>query len=293
MTALTTHEPLIALVANTLTSPNSRTAYTQALRGFFRFCSTGALAFDRRTVMAYRSSLIDAGKRSSTVNVALSAIRKLANEAAESGYLDPATATAIENVPGVSKKGVRMGRWLDLAELKRLLALPGTQTLIGRRDRVLLGLMAIAGLRQAEAAGLEFLQVQIRDGRMLLVDLVGKGGRLRTVPVHRKLAGMIRNWLEMSGLTEGKLLRKMTNGKIGDGLTPEAIRFVVDRYSERLGVEFSCHDLRRSFAMACRKANAPIDQIQVTLGHSSVATTEIYLNTALDLDHAACDFIDF
>jgi site-specific recombinase XerC len=280
------------MVTNTLDSQNSRKAYDRALRGFFSWISTRGRQFDRRSVQEYRASLIDGGAGSSTINIALSAIRKLAEEAAECGVLNAVDANGISRVHGVAVKGFRLGRWLNAEQLKRLLELPARDTGIGKRDRVLMGLMALAGLRQEEVSGLQYQQIAYRESRMVIEDLVGKGNSLRTVPIHQWLEAAIHDWLDFAKMTSGPLLREVRKTAASEkGISCEAVRWTVDRYSARLGMKFSSHDLRRSFAQAARKGDAPLQQIQVTLGHSSVVTTERYLNTALDLEHPACDSI--
>jgi len=288
-----TLEVLVDIVTNTLQSQNSRKAYERALRGFLAFAATRANRFDRALVQEYKSLLVQGGKKCSTVNQALSAVRRLAQEAAEMDLLDQSTARGISDVPGVPQKGYRLGRWLSLEQLRALLALCDRKTPIGRRDYVLLGLMALAGMRQEEVATVRTEQFQHRDGRMILVDLVGKGQKVRSVPIHKALAEAIEEWQVFDGVTDGLILRAVGRDKrVRDkGITIEGVRFVVDKYSKMLGVVFSSHDLRRTFAQVARKAGGRIDQIQVTLGHSSVATTERYLATALDLEDPACDSI--
>ena len=83
---------------------------------------------------------------------------------------------------GAKRHGVRAGNWLTLDQAERLLALPG-RSLKGRRDRALLALLVGCGLRRQELAGLRFEDIQQRDGRWCVVDLAGKGNRVRTVPM--------------------------------------------------------------------------------------------------------------
>ena len=63
----------------------------------------------------------------------------------------------------------------------------------------------------------------------------------------------------------------------------------INGYARRLGVEVAPHDLRRTFAKLAHRGGAPIEQIQLTLGHASVQTTERYLGVQQDLTDAPCD----
>ena len=85
------------------------------------------------------------------------------------------------------RPGVRSGNWLTLEQARRLLAVPDPATVKGLRDRVLLGFLVGCGLRRGELAGLEFSDVAQREGRWAIVDLVGKHGRVRTVPISNML----------------------------------------------------------------------------------------------------------
>ena len=95
--------------------------------------------FSRATVQAYRAALEAAGLSASSINIRLSAIRKLAAEAADNGLLAPDAASAVARVRGAKRHGARAGNWLTLEQAERLLELPHRATNKGKRDRALLG----------------------------------------------------------------------------------------------------------------------------------------------------------
>jgi site-specific recombinase XerD len=104
-----------SLVLDSVTSPHSKRAYEQALDAFERWCAqTGAAGFTKATVQVYRSALEAAGLAASSINVRLSAVRKLAAEAADNGLLAPEVAAAVSRVRGAKRHGVRAGNWLTL-----------------------------------------------------------------------------------------------------------------------------------------------------------------------------------
>jgi integrase/recombinase XerD len=282
---------LVPLAADSVPAENSKRAYRRALSAFLAWAQTEHCAFTRANVMRYRSHLGET-LGPSAVNQALSAIRTLAREANENGLLGPSAAASIGKIPGLPRRGVRSGNWLDHKTTRELLALPDTETLKGLRDAVILGLLVGCGLRREEAAALDVSQVQTRDGRAVIVDLVGKGGRVRTVPVPWWVHGALDSWLKVAG-SNGRVLRSIDKADHIDGtsMTANAIYQIVRDYAERLGVTLAPHDLRRTFAKLARKGAAPIEQIQMALGHASVATTERYLGVALDLESAACDHL--
>lgn len=230
----------------------------------------------------------------SSVNQRLSAIRKLAAEAADNGLLDAQIAGGIRAVKGSRQEGRRTGNWLTREEAQAWLAAPDNRTMRGRRDRALLAVLIGCGLRRSEAAHLTFGHVQQRDGRWVLVDLIGKRDKVRSVPMPNWAKVAIDGWSAASGLTDGPVFRAVNKGDqvVGGGITPQAIYNIIVGYAGELqkhGV--APHDLRRTFAKLAHKGGAAIDQIQLSLGHESIQTTEEYLGVEQDLTDAPCDHL--
>lgn len=280
-------ESLIPLVTDACNSPATKRTYGSALARFFAWLPPGS-TFDRATVQRYRAHLLDAGAGSSTVNLAISAIKRLAAEAAACGLLRD--ATPIQAIEGVPRRGVRAGRWLTRDRAQALLNAPDGATLMGTRDRAILALMLGAGLRRDEVARLEVRHFRQIADRWCIADLEGKGRRVRTVPLAPWCAQSVRSWLDRAELREGSVFRVLgQRGAITGPLGERSLWNVVARYAKLAGVEVAPHDLRRSFAQLSRRGGADIEQIQKVLGHSSVSVTQNYLGTALDLDDSPSD----
>src|SRR5947208_3816688 len=97
-------------VLNTLASAHSRRSYEYAIKRFIAwYCDEPRLAFNRSVVVRYRSFLESLSLSASTINLHLSAIRRLADESAESGWLSPELVTGIRRVKGVKQLGRRIG----------------------------------------------------------------------------------------------------------------------------------------------------------------------------------------
>jgi len=292
LTAQRQQDRALHLVVDSLESEHSRRVYAAALRSFFAWLDGAPIT--KASVNAYKRHLQDLGRAPPTINLHLAAIRKLANEAADNDLVPYQVAEAVAKVKGAKMRGTRAGLWLQHDDAQRLLEAPDTTTLIGLRDRALLAVMLGAGLRRSEVAALTLDHVQQRDGRWAIVDLVGKGGRVRTVPIPSWTKVAIDRWAEASGIEEGRIFRPVNKGDniAGGSMTPTAIWARVRLYAQRLDLNgLAPHDLRRTFAHLARAGRAPIDQISLSLGHASVQTTERYINAAQDFTDAPCDHL--
>jgi site-specific recombinase XerD len=175
-----------ASVIGSLRSPESQRGYRHAIDELIDwYCSEPRLSFNRTVVLRYRIHLESRHFAARTINVRLAAVRRLACEAAEAGLLSPELAAGIRRVKGVKKLGIRLGNWLSMNEARALWQCPDPQTLKGKRDRAIIAVLLGCGLRWRELADLSFDHLQRRDDRWAIVDLVGKGGHVRTIPIPR------------------------------------------------------------------------------------------------------------
>jgi integrase/recombinase XerD len=99
-----------------------------------------------------------------------------------------------------------MGNWLTRNQAQELVNSASNNSLQGWRDRAMLSLLLGCGLRRSEVVGLSLDQLQSREGRWVIVNLVGKGKRLRTVPVPAWSNELLNSWLHHSGVSEGRVL---------------------------------------------------------------------------------------
>ena len=286
---------LKTLVLDSVSSPITRRLYNMALDEFIAWYALEPRAgFTKATVSAWRVSLEVRGLGSSSIIIRLSAIRKLAVEAADNGLLTPELAAGVTRVKGVKTIGVRVGNWLSLRQAQALLSAPDIATVKGLRDRAILAVLLGCGLRRSEVAALTMRHIQQRDSRWCIVDLVGKHGRVRTVPMPAWVKVAIDAWTSAAGLAEGYVFRPVNRGDrvTGDAFSEKVIWQMLRQYATAAGVPgIAPHDCRRSCAKLCRAAGGELEQIQLLLGHASVQTTERYLGTRQDLVHAPNDAI--
>jgi integrase len=276
------------MVLDAVASPHSKRNYAKALDDLFAFCTSRPLS--RSLLMEWRAAMESLSP--STINVRLSAVRKLVSEARKNGMLGAEEAASLTDIPNISQKGTRLGNWLTREQAKELLAVPDRSTLKGKRDYVILALLVGCALRRNELAELDVATIQQRDGRWVLADLEGKGRRIRTVAIPIWVKHGINAWMTAAGIEDGRLLRSISkSGKINrDTLSDWAVWSVVEQSSKQIGIEhFGAHDLRRTCAKLCRKNGGDLEQIKFLLGHSSIQTTERYLGSDQDIEIAVND----
>jgi integrase len=171
---------------------------------------------------------------------------------------------------------------------------PDRGTLIGRREFAILNVLVYCALRREELARLETRHIQRREGRWVIADLIGKRGRVRTVPIPHAAKAALDDWLAAAGIESGFLFRQLLRS--GRVLTAPigawTVWNIVVTAAKAAGIDhLGPHDLRRTCAKFCRKAGGDIEQVQELLGHESLATTVTYLGVRQEIRQAVNDRI--
>jgi integrase len=116
----------------------------------------------------------------------------------------------------VKKLGVRVGNWLTAEQGRKLLAASQGESLRNKRDYAALALLLGCGLRLAELVALRMGDIQQREDRWIIADLVGKGRHIRSVPVPDWVKKAIDAWTQSADIKNGPLLRPINKaGRIG------------------------------------------------------------------------------
>ena len=276
------------MVLDSVVSEHSKRNYAKALDDLFLFAASRPLT--RALLMEWRAAMNKLSP--STVNVRLSAMRKLVTEARRNGMLGAEDAANLTEVPNIAEKGTRLGNWLTREQAKALLAVPDRSTIKGKRDYAILALLVGCALRRQELAQLDVEKIQMCNGRWVIVDLRGKGGRVRTVAIPVWVKSAVDAWMAAGSIEKGRLLRPvLKGGKVkGQILTDWSIWSVVEQSAKHIGIEhFGAHDLRRTCAKLCRKNGGDLEQIKFLLGHASIQTTERYLGSDQEIAVAVND----
>lgn len=200
-------------------------------------------------------------------------------------------------------RGVVQGERLSEAQRNLLINLPGLTTLKGMRDSLVLELQCIIGLRRSEVTGLNWGHLAELEGHHVLKNIKGKHGRIRTVKLPVQVWRLMMLWREQSGIDTAPdspllvAIRKGDHVQHGQRMTPQAIKVILDDYARQarqrdfaFPEHISPHDLRRTAAALSRCAGAPIEKVQLMLGHASPQTTSQYIGGELNLDDNAVDY---
>ena len=280
-------------VLDSLSSPCSRRNYKFAMEQFIAwYCSEPRLALNRAVVLRFRLHLESLGLAAGTINQRLAAVRRLAYEAADSGLLSPELAAGIRRVKGVKQLGARTGNWLTRDQARLLLEKADGDDLRCLRDFAMISILLGCGLRRAELSVLTVEDMQIRQGHWAIVDLVGKGGHIRTVPMPNWVKDAVDRWMTEAKVNAGRIFRAVSRHGTpwGKGISENVIWYVVRRCAERMQLDhLAPHDLRRTCAKLCHMNGGELEQIQFLLGHVSVLTTERYLGCKQNLESPVND----
>jgi site-specific recombinase XerD len=152
------------MALDSVQSSHSKRNYAKALDDLFAFCAARPLS--RSLLMEWRAGM--EALSPSTINVRLSAVRKMVGEARRAGMLGQEEAASLTDIPNIRQKGTRLGNWLTREQAKELLAVPDRSTLKGKRDYVILALLVGCALRRNELAELDVETIQQREGRWVL-----------------------------------------------------------------------------------------------------------------------------
>lgn len=270
--------------------PLTLAAYEDALQQF-REWVRAALA-DRspdqltaRDVLVYLQHLREVrGNCDSSVNRTVVILRRFYTAMVAMGYLDH-TVNPLRGFPSIKAAPRNLPVALSNEQVRRLLAQPQPNTVIGLRDRALLALLYGTGIRASECSSLHNGQVDLTH---LTITVTGKGGHQRVIPLNPQLAPVLEAYLQARGpaLPTAPFFRSRFGRALSRGSIYERVRTWGQR--SRVGFPLSPHRLRHTFATHLVRAGVGLVTIRDLLGHRLITSTQIYLHvTADDLRAAA------
>ena len=261
-------------------SPKTAKAYSSDLEAFFAFLEargcTDPLALTRNEILDFLEKEQAAGLESTTVARRLVSIKVFCRFLAED-HIIPNDITAVIDNPRLWRI---IPEFLNLEEVDALLhAFPGDDPLEIRNTAILETLYA-SGLRASEITSLRLDAVNFRDG---FLKIIGKRNKQRIVPFGLEAENAMEKYLYQAR----PKLNKSGQGipfflsKTGYPLTRERIWMIVQEAAKRADIQKNVypHIIRHSFATHLLNNGADLRVIQEMLGHSSIATTQIYTHT--------------
>lgn len=261
-------------------SESTIATYSHHLKAYTRFLSDGksnSTTVTKALLSAYIGQMRARTLGSTTIFCAIIAIRTFHRFLLERGFVesDPCIGLSMPElkIPVVEP--------LSVVEVERLLDAPSPHSFVGLRDRAILELL-YCGLRISEALGLDRAQLHFDEK---YVKVTGKGSRSILVPIGSKAIGALRGYhqkkIEKLGDPEGALFLSRAGARLGKNGFWRRFK----RYAARAGITRRAypHLLRHSFAVHLLQGKADLRSLQLLLGHSSLTSTQRYLN----LNHQA------
>ncbi len=286
-----------AIQAWLLRSPSSQTrdCYRRDLRTFLKFAEIPAKNPEKLTavrpsvVAAYRDRLREKGLGNAAIVRKLTVIRSLFSYLTTYGYTgaNPAHSKFVD-APKIPRDGKTIG--LSPTDCRRLLEAPDPLTPAGIRDRAILTVLAYSACRVGELSRLRVRDYREHSGHKIL-EVQGKGGKERRIPLHAEAFECIEQWLDAASLHEdltGPLFRGTltARGRGRDGfkqthMSRRAIQALVKHYVLEIGLEpaVTVHSFRVTALTTARERGADIIDIQDFAGHSDPRTTLAYIRS--------------
>lgn len=274
-------------------SLDTRTNYRRDLEQFLAFVGAptsdpGALAAVRpHHVAAWRDHLQNLGLTNSSVGRKLTALRSLFAYLRAYGFVgaNPAHPDFV-SAPPVPRDGKTVG--IAPGDCRRLLEAPRADNPVGLRDRALLAVLAYTGCRVGEAVRLKVGGYKQTGGHRVL-EILGKGGKERRVPLHPEAFERVEAWLDAAAIRDqvtGPLFRpvRSARGAGYDGfaqrpLTRRAVQRLIEGYVRKLGLDpaVTVHSLRVTALTTARERGCDVIDLQDFAGHADPRTTLTYI----------------
>lgn len=281
------------------TAANTRRAYRCALLEFL----DGARGMEDLVkvqpdeIVAHRNNLRAAGAEPTTVNARLCAIRGFFRSLKARGIVQNNPAEA-ELVPGYRVTDVSKANGLTPEELRALLA-TCDDSLMGLRDRAILHVGVIEGLRRSEISALNLDSIQKDGEHRILVLRDTKGGHMAKIKLDARVYDAIQDYLAARG---GQLNPRdpifvscSRNGSRACRLSAESVNDIIQRHAARAGLAkiITAHSMRHTNATLSIDAGAPVQKVQRQLRHKDPKTTMRYYRNMDDLRKAGSDYVSW
>ena len=280
-------------------SDPTREAYASDVAQFLTWADRGGCPdpahIDRRTLRRYLAYLDTRGFAPASIARKAAALRSYLRYLRRHGVIDTDPSTTMRTPKGVSRlpRVIRSEEAVDLLDNVSTTVLDDSDDpIVGAvllRDIAVLEVLYGAGLRVAECCGLRISDVDHRRG---LVTVLGKGAKIRRVPIGEPAVTAISDWL-----ARGRPLMANPDSptdvvflnRRGRVLSTRDARRVLERHTLPDGRALHPHALRHAYATHLLEGGADLRAVQELLGHADLATTQIYTHVTRDRLRAVYD----
>lgn len=234
--------------------------------------------FDRPWLLLAKETLTVDQRSPDTINAMLSLLKGVALQAWELKLIGDHRYLRIKNTKAIRGQRVPKRRWLDKADIVKLLdQCLEDDRVQGLRDAALLALLYGCGLRRSEVVGIDLSHL---DHKERAIRILGKGNKERLVYPPARAWEMVQEWIgDGRGEDPGALFCRIRKGGIVtlERLTDQAVYYITQRLILLTGVaSFSPHDLRGSFISYLLDNGEDIKTVADIVGHSDIRTTAGY-----------------
>ncbi|GAC1430412.1 MAG: tyrosine recombinase [Chloroflexota bacterium] len=260
-------------------SENTASAYQNDLSQFREYLArdtSGLDSFSREVVLGFVLHLRERGYAQTTVARKVAAVKSFCHYLHAQGLLAVDPTDHIDS-PRVGKYLPRAASRDEVAVLLSQLDGPSPATI---RDKAMLELLYATGMRVSELVALDLGHIDVAEG---VVQCHGKAGKGRAVPFHGSAHAALARYLEVGRpyLVSRHRHDALFLNHHGDRLTRQGFWLIIKAYARQAGLgNITPHTLRHSFATHMLRNGAELRQVQELLGHSSIATTQIYVQVA-------------
>lgn len=258
-------------------SKNTLSAYRSDLAIFSAWLKKDLLAVDSSNIAEFLANRYQQGMTSRTTARILSSLRRFYGYFLRENVItvDP---TSLISAPKTTRS---LPDSLTETDVEALLAAPQLALPRGQRDKTMLEMLYATGLRVSELVDLKFEQLSLNQG---VVQIVGKGGRERLVPVGEEALNSLEIYLKdgREMLLSGRQSDYIFVTNRGSNMTRQAFWHIIKRYAfdAEITKPLSPHTLRHAFATHLLNHGADLRVVQLLLGHVSLSTTQIYTHVA-------------
>lgn len=287
-------------VANGDATRDTIAAYRREVGLWLAWCKNRGLdplEARRDDVALYREDLKLAGIAVSTRAHKLSIIRRFYDAAVQRDLISKNPAEGVRGGKDLTAPEDRMNA-LSHSGLAALVSSMPNETLTDTRDRAIVGLMALHGLRRIEVHRMNHESLRL-DSDTPFVEVEGKGSKTRRAYLRTDTLAALENYAHRkmaAGLPmSGAFFVSQSNNSLGKRLTRQALNEIVSKHLtaahlKREGV--SCHALRHTFGTLAVSGGAKIEHLRDAMGHSEIETTSIYVRAVEKAKNNPAQFID-